>query len=174
MININKVNQLPYYQAICMFAAGYSKKEILTALKISERTLQHYFHKETFRDTLNQAIGLVFKSVLSKAVTFAGEGIDILIEISRDKDTPSRYRIQAIQTIFDILHTSEAQYVIEDKTQRDRQNKIDAISSYIELRETIDVAAEDNEIYPVEYTKEEKAKQIWVKLFPDEKFPDNL
>ena len=160
-----------------MFAAGYTKKEIITQLKISDRTLQHWFQKEKFRDTLNQAIGIVFKGVLSKAVSFAGEGIQILIDISRAPDTPSKYRIQAIQTIFNILHSADAQYVIEDKKQRDNQNKIDAITSYIQLKETVDIAAVENNdcvIYPQEDSKQEKAKEIWVKLFPDEKFPDYL
>ena len=114
---------------------------------------------------------------MSKAVSFAGEGIQILIDISRDPDTPSKYRIQAIQTIFNILHSADAQYVIEDKKQRDNQNKIDAITSYIQLKETVDIAAVENNdcvIYPQEDSKQEKAKEIWVKLFPDEKFPDYL
>lgn len=159
-----------------MFAAGYSKKEIIKQLNISDRTLQHWFQKEKFRDTLNQAIGIVFKGVLSKAVSFAGEAIDILIDISRDPDTPSKYRIQAIQTIFNILHTADAQHVIEDKKQRDYQNKVDAITSYIQLKETVDMSNEDNDIviYHETDSKQEKAKEIWVKLFPDEKFPDNL
>lgn len=159
-----------------MFAAGYSKKEIVTQLKISDRTLQHWFQKEKFRDTLNQAIGIVFKGVLSKAVTFASEGIDILIDISRDRDTPSKYRIQAIQTIFNILHTAEAQHVIEDQKQRDNQNKVDAISSYIQLKEAVDMTNETTDIviYPEIDVKQEKAREVWIKLFPDEKFPDDF
>lgn len=159
-----------------MFASGYSKKEILTNLQISERTLQHWFQKQPFRDTLNQAIGIVFRGVLSKAVSFASEGIDILIDISRDKDTPTKYRIQAIQTIFDILLKSGANYALEDSAVRENQNKIDRISSYVQLKETIDMTNENDNysLTPQEETKEDRTKIIWAKLFPDEEFPNDL
>lgn len=161
-----------------MFASGYTKKEILSSLKISDRTLQHWFQKDNFRDTLNQAIGIVFRGVLSKAVSFASEGLEILIDISRDESAPTKYRIQAIQTIFDILLKSGASNVFEDKTVRENQNKVDKIASYVQLREVIDMANQNDEnnfsLTPSEDTKEDRAKIIWAKLFPDEQFPDDI
>lgn len=168
IINIDKIDQLNYYKAICLFAAGYSKKEILSTLKISERTLQHWFQKQPFRDTLNDAIGIVFRGVLSKAVTFASEGIDILIDISRDESTPTKYRIQAIQTIFDILLKSGANYTLEDKLQRETQAKVDRIASYTQLQDAVSMVISDED------DREEKVKSVWGKLFPSEEYPENL
>ncbi len=160
-----------------MFASGYTKKEILSSLKISDRTLQHWFQKDTFRDTLSQAIGIVFRGVLSKAATFSSEALDILIDISRDKDTPTKYRIQAIQLIFDILLKSGASNTLEDNTVRENQNKVDRIASYVQLREVIDMANQDSDnfsLMPSEDEKADRAKIVWAKLFPDEEFPDDL
>lgn len=170
-ISLYRLDQLNYYKAICLYAGGYSKKEIIERLKISDRTLQHWFQKDEFKSCLNNAIAIVFKSIIAKSISYANENIDILQAIARDSDTPSKYRISAIRTIFDIIFQSESHLLkFENPAQKQLDEKIDLIGSYIKLQDVISV----RDINAVETSSELKSQMVWREFFPDADIPKEL
>ena len=169
-IKVYKMTDLSRYKAICLFAAGYDRLEIEKRLGISQRQLQKYFADVDFNYALNQALSITFKSALAQAVSFTGDAITILQGIASSEDTPSKYRIQAVQTIFEVIFRSGVHETqLQSESQHNLDEKINLISTYSKLQDVVAISdLSDDE------ASGEKARKIWNEFFPQATIPKEL
>lgn len=183
----NKLQALKYHRAICMLICGHSTKDVAKQLETTERSVQRWFYESDFNENFDRAIRLTFQSALSKAALYADRALDILIEISEDKEEPTKYRLEAIKQIFTICNQGN----LQDKSNLNSQissdlseqfevlSKFKAVHSQLESTDfaTYPTPLEDTDNFA--WKKDfwhlkptlQNQKDVWMQLYPDEPFP---
>ena len=167
----NKIQELKYHRAICMMICGADLGEVAKELNTTKRTIQRYFNSPEFNENLTRAIHLTFKKALSRAALYADRAVELLIEIAEDKDTPTKYRLQAIQQISDMCFKARMEYSINtpNPTKQRMYEQQSLLSSY----SVVKVAGEGIEKRFSAKMNDDNQRAIWNELYPNEPYPED-
>ena len=168
----NKLASLKYNRAICMLASGYTPAQVAKHLGVTQRAVQQWFHNSDFNESLRFAIGITLKSALAKAAEFADEGIQILIDIARDKDTPPRYRIDAIKLVFEVLLKANSHTINENLEISHLTDELNLLNHHASIKNLLESQG-SNRFLPQPRTPLEKMRTLWQIMYPDKPFPED-
>lgn len=172
----NKLVSLRYHKAICMLAAGIPSKEVAKQIGVSERALQRWFKDDAqFNQSLKYAIGVCFKSALANAAQYSNRAVEVLIEIIEDVSQPVRYRLQAIQILFQFQHSAGSNKVQENPQLLQSQEQIELLNSFRQIQQTL-FSIKSGEIQKQDmipaYTDLTNIRELWATLYPDQPYPE--
>lgn len=162
----NKLQELRYHRAICMLVSGVDIGEVAKELKVSKRTVERFFNSPEFNENFTKAIQVTFKSALSKAALYADRALELLTEIAEDINQPTKYRLQAISTLFEVSLNAGLANPGKSELVDDFKQQSQLITTYNAVKQF-----GVNSGLPMDAINLSNQRAIWNELYPDEPFP---
>ena len=103
-------------RALCLLAAGYSRKQVAKQVGITEATLRGWARHPEFKKQLRNAVAEIYNSAIAELCSGSREAAQELRRIINDPDVSARVKISAISTLFSNAEKAKAG-LLEDRLE---------------------------------------------------------
>lgn len=103
-------------KALCLLAAGYSKRDVAKQTGISESCLQKWSKQPAFRQKLREAVAASYDAAIAELCSGSREAAQELKRIINDSDVPARTKINAISVLLSNAEKAKTS-LLEDRLE---------------------------------------------------------
>lgn len=103
-------------KALCLLAAGYSKRDVAKQTSISESCLQKWSKQPAFKQKLREAVAASYDAAIAELCSGSREAAQELKRIISDPDVSARVKISAISTLLSNAERAKTS-LLEDRLE---------------------------------------------------------
>lgn len=98
-------------KALCLLASGKGVKEVADELNVSCKIIYDWQKKPTFQKMLNDGVMATYDAAIATLISGCELASKELIDIIKDKDTPTKIKVNAINTLLNYATKAKDSYL---------------------------------------------------------------